>query len=66
MSALAPFIVCAALELVLAVPLASANLLVVGTVLLLEYVVLMFAIRNAGTRLVANVLAVEAALLGRQ
>lgn len=66
MAALVPFVACAAFMLTLAVPIMRGNLDVVGTVLLLEYVVLMFATRNAGARLVGNVLAVEAALSGRK
>jgi hypothetical protein len=66
MAALVPFIVCTAFGLALVVPLARNNLGVIGTVLLLEYVVLMFATRNAGTRLVGNVLAVEAAISGKK
>lgn len=66
MAALVPFIACVAFGLALAVPIVRGNLEVVGTVLLLEYVVLMFATRNAGTRLVGNVLAVEAAISGKK
>lgn len=66
MAALVPFIACTAFGVALAVSIARSNLVVVGTVLLLEYVVLMFATRNAGTRLVGNVLAVEAAISGQK
>jgi len=66
MAALVPFIACVAIGLALAVPIARSNLEVVAIVLLLEYVVLMFATRNAGTRLVGNVLAVEAAISGKK
>jgi hypothetical protein len=66
MAALVSFIVCTAYGLALAVPPARNNLVLVATVLLLEYLVLMFAARNAGTRLVGNVLAVEAAISGKK
>lgn len=52
LAALVSFIACASFGLALALLSAKGNLEVVGTVLLLEYVVLMFATRNAGTRLV--------------
>lgn len=66
MAALVPFIACVSFGLAFAVPIARSNLELVGTALLLEYVVLMFATRNSGTRLVGNVLAVEAALSGQK
>lgn len=62
MAALVPFIVFVSFGLALALSSARGNLEVVGALLLLEYVVLMLATRNAGTRLVSNVLAVEAAI----
>lgn len=66
MAALVPFIAFVSFGLALALPSARGNLEVVSAILLLEYVVLMLATRNAGTRLVSNVLAVEAAILGKK
>lgn len=62
MAALVPFIAFVSFVLALALASARGNLEVVGAILLLEYFVLIFATRNAGTRLVSNVLAVEAAI----
>jgi len=62
MAALVPFIAFVSFGLALALASARGNLEVVGVILLLEYVVLVFATRNAGTRLVSNFLAVEAAI----
>lgn len=61
MTVLVLFIAFSAFGLAIAVPNARENLEVVGAILMLEYVVLMLATRNAGTRLVSNLLAVEAA-----
>ena len=66
MTALVPFIACFTFGLAIAAPVARNNLVVVGSLLLLEYLVLMLATRNAGARLVGNVLAVEAAISGKK
>jgi hypothetical protein len=66
MTALVPFIACITFGLAIAAPVARNNLVVVGSLLLLEYLVLMLATRNAGARLVGNVLAVEAAISGKK
>lgn len=65
-AALVSFIACASFGLAPALLSARGNLEVVGTVLRLEYVVLMFATRNAGTPLVGDVLALEAATSGKK
>lgn len=65
MAAPVPLIAFVSFGLALALTSARGNLEVVGAILLLEYVVLMLATRNAGTRLISNVLAVEAAISGK-
>lgn len=66
MAALVPFIACFAIALAVALPNARGNLEAVGAIVFLEYVVLMLATRNAGTRLVSNVLAIEAATTSKK
>lgn len=60
MVALMPFLGCATALLALVIPFRTSHLLAVGAVLLVEYMILVLAARNAGSRLVANVLAIEA------
>lgn len=64
MAALVPFIAFVSFGFALALPSARGNLELVGAILLLEYVVLILATRNAAARLISNVLAVEAAISG--